>query len=79
MNFLRKALAAISYVGIGGGPLVAASGVGFPVAAIMSAAGLLAGGVLHFMDSPSKSTQELIELGKQAKALKDAVDAAKAK
>lgn len=76
MNRLRKALAVISYIGIGGGPLLASTGVGLPVAAIIGAAGLAAGAWLHFMDSP-KTPADVLEAAKASVALAKAVQAAK--
>lgn len=75
MNRFRKILSAISYVCIGGGPVLAATGVGLPIAAAIGGVGVLAGGILHFLDSPTKSSQEIMELGRQAKAAADAVKA----
>lgn len=77
MSKLRRILSGVAYVGIAGGPVLASTGVGLPWGIALGAVGALAGGILHFMDSPTKSSQELLELGKQAKAVRDAVEAAK--
>lgn len=77
MNWLRKILTVVGYVGVGGAPILASTGVGAPAAAALGAVGILAGAVLHFLDSPTKSTQELLALGKQTKDTIDAVKAAK--
>lgn len=77
MTRFRKILALVGYVGGAGATVMAATGVGTPIAAVLVGVSVLSSGILHFLDSPTKSSQELLELGKQAKAVRDAVEAAK--
>jgi hypothetical protein len=52
MNLLKKILTVVAYVGTGSAPIVAATGVGLPVAGVLGAVGLASGAWLHWMDSP---------------------------
>lgn len=76
MSMLRRILTTISYVCVGGSPLLAATGVGAPVAVVLGAAGLAAGAWLHFLDSP-KTPADVLAVAKDTVALAKAVQAAK--
>lgn len=75
MNRFRKILSVIGYIGVGGAPLLAATGVGAPAAVALGGLGLAAGAILHFLDSP-KTPQDVIDTAKvlveQGKAVKAA-------
>ena len=74
MSIFRKILGAISYIAIGGGPLLAATGVGIPIAAAIGAVGLAAGATLHLMDNP-RDAKAAAELGTTVKGAIEAVKA----
>lgn len=74
MSKLRKVLTAVAYVCTGGAPILAATGVGAPVAAALAALGLAAGAVLHFTDNP-KDAKAAADVGT---SIKDAIAAVKA-
>jgi hypothetical protein len=74
MKWFRRVLATVSYVAVAGAPILAATGVGAPVAVALGAVGLAAGGALHFMDSP-KSAADAAKLGTTVKGAIDAVKA----
>lgn len=76
MNLFRKVLTVISYIATGGGPILAASGVGLPVAGVLSAAGLAAAAWLHWLDSP-RTPADVLEAAKASVELAKAVQAAK--
>jgi hypothetical protein len=76
VSTFRRILGVISYVAIGGGPVLSSTGVGLPVAGAIGALGLLAGAVLHFMDNP-KDAKAAEELGTTVKGAIEAVKAAK--
>lgn len=76
MKWLRRILSVVSYVAVGGAPLLAATGVGAPVAAVLGATGLAAGAWLHFMDSP-KTPDDVLAAAKASVDLAKAVQAAK--
>jgi hypothetical protein len=78
MKKLRRALAAVAYVAIPGSTILAATGVGVMGAAALAGVGLLAGGVLHFLNSP-KRPRDAQELADQAASAIDAVKAARGK
>ena len=76
MNWFRKILGAISYICVAAGPVVAATGVGLPVGAIIGAVGVAAGATLHFMNNPLDSAAAA-EAGVTVKQAIDSVRAAK--
>lgn len=76
MSRFRKILGAIAYACLAGGPLLAATGVGIPIAAAIGAVGVAAGATLHYMDNP-KDAKAAAELGTTVKGAIEAVKAAK--
>lgn len=78
MSMFRKILAGVSYACIAGAPVLAASGVGLPVSIVLGGVGAVAGGVLHFMDSP-KDAKAAAELGTTVQGAIAAVKAAQGK
>ncbi len=52
MNLLKKILTVASYVAAMGSPIVAATGIGLPVAGILAAVAGAGAAWLHFLDSP---------------------------
>jgi hypothetical protein len=76
MNWFRKILGTISYIAVAAGPIVAATGVGMPIAALIGAVGVAAGATLHFMNNPL-DTKAAAEAGVTVKEAIDAVRATK--
>jgi hypothetical protein len=76
MNWFRKILGAISYIAVAAGPIIAATGVGMPIGAVIGAVGLAAGATLHFMNNPLDS-KAAAEAGVTVKQAIDAVRATK--
>ncbi len=76
MGWLKKILTVISYIGVAGAPVVASTGVGLPVGAILGAVGVASGAWLHFLDSP-KTPADVIEAAKASVAVAKAVQDAK--
>lgn len=76
MSWFRRILGAISYICVAAGPVVAATGVGMPVGAIIGAVGVAAGATLHFMNNPM-DTAAAAEAGVTVKEAIDRVRAVK--
>lgn len=75
MNWFKKIMNVISYVCVAGAPVIAATGVGLPIAGVLGAVGVASGAWLHFADSP-KTPADVLEAAKAsiavAKAVQDA-------
>lgn len=78
MNWFRKILTGISYATAAASPIVAASGVGMPIAIGLGALSGLSATWLHFLDSP-KTPQDVLDAAKQSIALANAVKQAAGK
>jgi hypothetical protein len=74
--FFRRALTVVSYACVAGGPVLAATGVGLPVAGILGAVGVASGAWLHFLDSPM-TPPDVMAAAKASVAVAKAVEAAK--
>ena len=55
MSWFKRVLTIISYVAVAGGPILAATGVGMPIAAALGAVGVASGAWLHFLDAPGSA------------------------
>ncbi len=73
MSIFKKVLTVLAYVGTGGAPIIAATGVGLPVAGVLGAVGLAAGAWLHWSDSPSATTVPIGQTIDAVKAVQSAV------
>ena len=78
MNIFKRILTVISYIAVAGSPVLASTGVGLPVSAVLGAVGVAAGAWLHFLDSP-KTPADVLEAAKASVAVAKAVQDAKAK
>lgn len=78
MSIFKKILTVISYVAVAGGPVLAATGVGVPIGAVLGALGVASGAWLHFLDSPS-TPQNIIDAAKASVALAKSVQTAAGK
>jgi len=76
MSRFRRILGAVAYACLAGGPLLASTGVGIPIAAAIGAVGVAAGATLHFMSNP-KDAKAAAELGTTVKGAIAAVKAAR--
>ena len=72
MSLFKRILTVISYVAVAGGPILAATGVGMPIAAALGAVGVASGAWLHSHDAPG-STPPVSETVDAAKAVVGAV------
>ena len=55
MSIWKKILTIVSYVCVAGGPVLAATGVGMPIGAVLGAVGVASGAWLHFLDAPGSA------------------------
>ena len=76
MSWFKKILTTVSYIAVAGSPILAATGVGIPVSAILGAVGVASGAWLHFLDSP-KTPADVLEAAKASAAVAKAVQDAK--
>ena len=76
MSWFKKILTTVSYIAVAGSPILAATGVGIPVSAILGAVGGASGAWLHFLDSP-KTPADVLEAAKASVAVAKAVQDAK--
>ena len=76
MSWFKKILTTVSYIAVAGSPILAATGVGIPVSAILGAVGVASGAWLHFLDSP-KTPADVLEAAKASVAVAKAVQDAK--
>lgn len=74
MKRLRRILGTVAYACLAGGPILAATGVGIPLAAVIGGVGVVAGATLHYMDNP-RDAKAAAELGTTVKGAIDTVRA----
>lgn len=77
MSWFKKILTTISYVCVAGGPVLAATGVGLPVGAIIGAVGVASGAWLHLLDSPRTPSDVLAAAQASINLAKSVEEAAK--
>ena len=66
MSLFKRVLTVISYVAVVGAPVLAATGVGMPIAAASGAVGVASGAWLHFLGRAPRSSRPPILSARRA-------------